>query len=110
MQRNTRFSSNEYFLKLSQLQRATSEAPKLDKKIFGGSFGGPVNKDRLFFFGNYERLTEDSEAPVLRNVPSMSMRDGVLIYQCADAGGVPGGRRCRASARATQSRPGYLRR
>ena len=57
VQRNTRFSSNDYFLKLSQLQSGEpSVPPKLDKKIFGGSLGGPVKKDRLFFFGNYERL------------------------------------------------------
>ena len=90
VQRNTRFSSNDYFLKLSQLQSGEpSVPPKLDKKIFGGALGGPVKKDRLFFFGNYERLTEDSESPVLRNIPSMSMRDGVLIYQCADPAACP---------------------
>ena len=92
VQRNTRFSSNDYFLKLSQLQAGEeSVPPKLDKKIYGGSFGGPVKKDRLFFFGNYERLTEDSETPLLRNVPSLSMRDGVVIYPCADPGQCPGG-------------------
>jgi hypothetical protein len=42
VQRNTRFSSNDYFLKLSQLQAGEeSVPPKLDKKIYGGSFGGP---------------------------------------------------------------------
>ena len=90
MQRDTRFSSNDYFLKLSQLSSGeANKAPKLDKRIFGGSFGGPVLKDRLFFFGNYERLQEDSETPVLRNIPSMTMRDGVLVYPCADPGQCP---------------------
>ena len=84
VQRDTRFSSERYFLKLSQLEQGeASKAPKLDKKIFGGSFGGPVAKDKLFFFGNYERLNEDSETPVLRDVPSLTMRDGVLVYPCA---------------------------
>jgi Carboxypeptidase regulatory-like domain/TonB dependent receptor len=90
VQRDTRFSSNEYFLKLSQLQAGEeSKAPKLDKRIYGGAFGGPIRKDRLFFFGNYERLTEDSETPVLRNIPSLSLRDGVLLYPCADPGQCP---------------------
>src|SRR5436190_9534793 len=90
VQRDTRFSSNDYFLKLSQLsQGEPNKAPKLDKRIFGGSLGGPVLKDRLFFFGNYERLREDSETPVLRNIPSMTMRDGVLVYPCADAAACP---------------------
>ena len=92
VQRDTRFSSNDYFLKLSQLQAGEpSRPPKLDKRVYGGAFGGPIQKDRLFFFGNYERLTEDSETPVLRNVPSLSMRDGVLIYPCADPARCPGG-------------------
>lgn len=90
--RRTATSSNEYFLKLAQLsQNKPSQPPKLDKDIFGGSFGGPIRRNRLFFFGNYENLRENSEAPVTRGVPSNSLRDGVLIYQCAVAAQCPGG-------------------
>lgn len=90
--RRTATSSNEYFLKLSQLSSGQeSKAPKLDKDIFGGSFGGPIRRNKIFFFANIESLKEESEAPVLRNVPSNSMRDGVLIYQCAVAALCPGG-------------------
>ena len=68
--RNTNWSSNEYFQKRSQLaQGLPSTAPKLDKHSFGGALGGPIKKDRFFFFGNYEGLREESESPVLRNVP-----------------------------------------
>ena len=90
--RRTATSTNEYFLELSQEAAGQeSKAPKLDKDIFGGSFGGPIQRNRLFFFANLEQLKEQSEAPVLRNVPSNSMRDGVLMYQCATAGACPGG-------------------
>lgn len=90
--RRTATSSNEYFLQLSQLASGQpSKAPKLDKDIFGGSIGGPIRRNKLFFFGNLEALKEQSEAPVLRNVPSNSMRDGVLMYQCAVAALCPGG-------------------
>jgi carboxypeptidase family protein len=82
--RQTKFSSKEYFLGLAGQDKA-----KLDKKIFGGAVGGPILKDKLFFFGNYERLQESSETPVNRAVPSDSMRDGVLIYGCADPGECP---------------------
>jgi len=78
VQRDTKFSSQEYFLGLSGQEKAL-----LDKKIGGGAVGGPILKDKLFFFGNYERLNEKSETPVLRGVPSDSMRDGVLVYGCA---------------------------
>ena len=43
--RRTATSSNEYFLELSQLAAGQeSKAPKLDKDIFGGSFGGPIQQ------------------------------------------------------------------
>ena len=90
--RNTRFSSNEYFLKLSQLaEGAENKAPKLDKNIYGFSLGGPIRKDKLFFFGNFEGLNDSREAVVTRAVPSDTMRDGVLVYQCATPSQCPGG-------------------
>ncbi|MBM3808636.1 MAG: hypothetical protein FJW22_10655 [Acidimicrobiia bacterium] len=90
--RRTATSSNEYFLKLAQLRSGkASEAPKLDKDIYGGAVGGPIQRNRLFFFGNLERLQEQSESPVVRGVPSNSFRDGVLMYQCAVAALCPGG-------------------
>jgi Carboxypeptidase regulatory-like domain len=91
-QRNTSWSSNEYFLKLTQLAAGQpSTAPKLDKRNMGGALGGPIKRDRLFFFGNYERLRESSEDPVVRNVPSATLRDGVLVYVCSVASACPGG-------------------
>ena len=90
--RRTATSTNEYFLELSQKAAGQeSKAPKLDKDIFGGAFGGPIRRNRLFFFANVEQLKEQSESPVVRNVPSNSMRDGVLMYQCAVAALCPGG-------------------
>ncbi len=82
--RQTAWSSQEYFLGLAGQEKA-----KLDKQIGGGAIGGPILKDKLFFFGNYERLQEESETPVLRGVPSESLRDGVLIYGCADPSACP---------------------
>ena len=90
--RDTRFSSNEYFNKLTQLKAGNeSEPPLLNKNIFGGSIGGPVAKDRLFYFFNYEGLREERESVVERAVPSAAMRDGVLTYRCAVASACPGG-------------------
>ena len=95
--RDTKFSANEYFLKLSQLEGGEeSKAPLLNKNIYGFALGGPVKKDKFFFFGNFEGLNEKRESPVVRDVPSASFRDGVLIYQCATRVGVPGRHACRA--------------
>jgi hypothetical protein len=90
--RRTATSTNEYFLQLAQLDAGeTSTPPRLDKDILGGSFGGPIRRDKVFFFGNYEHLDEVSEAPVTRGVPSDTFRDGILQYRCAVASACPGG-------------------
>jgi hypothetical protein len=90
--RRTATSTNEFFLDLAQKAAGQpSTPPKLDKDIFGGSLGGPIQRNRLFFFANLERLQEESESPVVRGVPSNSFRDGVLMYQCAVAAACPGG-------------------
>lgn len=90
--RDTRFSANEYFLKLSQLgQGEPSEPPLLNKNIYGFSLGGPVKRDRMFYFFNFEGLDEKREQVVTRSVPTASFRDGVLIYECANPGQCPGG-------------------
>ena len=92
MHRNTATSSNEYFLKLTQLKAGESnQPPKLDKQIHGAALGAPVKKNRLFFYANYEQLKESSESPVIRNVPSETLRDGILVYQCAVAAACAGG-------------------
>jgi len=84
--RNTVTSSNEYFNKLTG-----GKTPKLIKNIFGASGGGPIIKNRLFVFVNYEGLRQRSEEPVSRDVPSASLRDGVIIYACANPALCPGG-------------------
>lgn len=90
--RRTQTSANEYFTKLAQvLADKPSVAPKLDKDIGGAAFGGPIRRNRMFFFGNYEKFKENSETPVIRSVPSSSFRDGVIMYRCGDAAACPGG-------------------
>src|SRR5262252_3384586 len=88
--RNTYTSANDYFNKLTELANCTlpnpndcNKAPKLIRNIFGASVGGPVKKDRLFLFMNYEG-TRRAEQTVSsgEEVPSAAMRDGVLQYLC----------------------------
>jgi Carboxypeptidase regulatory-like domain len=88
--RNTYTSANDYFNKLSQLSNCTLPNPndcnqpaKLIRNIFGASIGGPIKRNRLFFFMNYEG-TRRAEATVSsgEEVPSLAMRDGVLQYLC----------------------------
>jgi len=53
------------------------EKGKLRRNQFGGSFGGPVIRDRTFFFGSYEGLRERSGATFSGlTVPTAPMRAG----------------------------------
>ncbi|GAC1619810.1 MAG: hypothetical protein PVS2B2_06720 [Candidatus Acidiferrum sp.] len=76
--------ANDWFNKHTQLNNGEKNVPgELVRNVFGGSLGGPIKKDRLFFFLNYEGLRRNESAQVSRNVPGTELRDGVVNYPCA---------------------------
>jgi len=88
--RNTITSANDYFIKKAQLSSGESnKAPKLIRNIFGGAVGGPIIKNRLFFFANYEGARQREENSAVRVVPTDAFRDGAMMYQCDDPTACP---------------------
>jgi hypothetical protein len=89
--RNSYFSANDYFLKQSELQSGQANTPQfLNRNIFGASLGGPIKKDRLFLFMNFEGYRDAEQQSALRIVPTASLRDGVVEYVCQNPSACPG--------------------
>lgn len=81
--RNNYFSANDYFIKKAELQsNSPNKPPQLNRNIFGASLGGPVKKDRLFLFMNFEGYRDAEAVSSVRTVPTAALRDGVVQYLC----------------------------
>jgi hypothetical protein len=52
--------------------------PPFTRHQFGGTVGGPIRRNRIFFFGGYERLQEDLGMTVITSVPTAAARTGVV--------------------------------
>jgi hypothetical protein len=74
--RNTVTTANDFFLNSSGVKRQ-----KLIRNIYGASLGGPIIKNRLFLFGNWEGRKDARDGQALRTIPSMNMRQGILSYR-----------------------------
>jgi len=73
--RNTATSANSFFNNLSGLPRQ-----RLNRNVFGGSVGGPLQKDHLFVFVNYEGRRDSSDGTTVAVVPTTAFRQGQLQY------------------------------
>jgi hypothetical protein len=59
---------------------------ELRKNQFGGALGGPILKDKAFFFGNYEGVRQVAGIPNTVNAPSANARQGILNCSTAIGG------------------------
>ncbi len=73
--RNDKFAANSFFN-----NKAGTPRPKLHRNQFGGNFGGPIVKDRLFFFSDYEGRRDSRQFTNSRTVPLAHVFDGRVAY------------------------------
>jgi hypothetical protein len=71
--RNDAFDATNYFA-------ATTEPLKQNQ--FGGTFGGPIRKDKTFFFGYYEGFRNRQGETDSSTVPSVAQRNGDFSALC----------------------------
>jgi outer membrane receptor protein involved in Fe transport len=79
--RNNAMDASDYF---------SHSVQPLKQNQFGGTFGGPIIKDKTFFFGYYEGFRNRQGETVPATVPSLAERQGNFAEQCT-AGFGPSG-------------------
>jgi hypothetical protein len=77
--RNTATSANTWFNNQSGVP-----VQQLVRNQFGASIGGPIKKDRIFYFVNWEQRIDASSVAQVRAVPAESLKQGYLNVQSTD--------------------------
>jgi hypothetical protein len=84
---STKSGTNEFHGSLFEYNRNRATAaksffatglakPPYNRNEFGGSLGGPIKRDKLFFFGSYEALTFRSSVTNLTAQPTTTLLNG----------------------------------
>ena len=69
--RNKVLNANTFFSNRAGLAR-----PPFTQNQYGGTFGGPIRKNKTFFFGSYEGFRQRTASTFVLNVPTAKMLTG----------------------------------
>lgn len=64
---NTIFNARDYF---------AQGTPPVHWNQFGGDFGGPIKRNKAFFYFSYQKRLQQSTNPAFYTVPTQAMRNG----------------------------------
>jgi hypothetical protein len=82
--RPTFTTANDWFNKAAEIRAGEPNTPPfLLRNTFGAFIGGPVKKDRFFYFFSYEGQRKREDLQVTRVVPSTNLRQGIVSYPCS---------------------------
>ena len=76
--------ANDWFNEQAELKVGQPNRPgKLIRNTFGTFVGGPIKKDKVFFFADYEGQRTNEAIQTTREIPSDLLRTGVMQYPCS---------------------------
>ena len=93
--RNDRLDANNFFS-----NALGAPKPKRERNQFGVAVGGPLVRNRTFWFGDYEGLRDQEGVPRVRLVPTAAEKAG--LFSCVVERSVRGGT---AGVQPERSRP-----
>jgi hypothetical protein len=76
--RNSHFAANSWFSNQSGTNR-----PFLNLNQLGGRIGGPIKKDKIFIYGNYEAFRQHQQSLQTRAILTADARAGIFTYPVA---------------------------
>jgi len=76
--RNDRLDANNFFANDVPLAPGQTSAPReeLQRNQFGGTMGGPIVRDKTFFFVDYQGSRQIAAATTIQSVPTLLERQG----------------------------------
>jgi hypothetical protein len=81
-ERDRKLTAEDYFTR-----QANADKVPFSRQQFGGSIGGPILRNRAFFFGAGEQVLEDTTTPVPDNLFNQKQ----LLVDAMNAGSIPRG-------------------
>ena len=81
--RNTALNSSTFFANSSGLKK-----PKFNQNNYGASIGGPIQKNKLFVFGNWQGFRQKQEVVRNRTVPTAEAKRGIFRWRTTPGGAI----------------------
>jgi hypothetical protein len=76
--RDTSLNATTYFVP------ADGQKPPLRRNQYGGVLGGPIVKNKAFFFGDFEGFRQNRKSTVFSTLPTAAQNSGILAVDIRD--------------------------